>query len=157
MKKGRLSAYYSSVKNPIIRQKDYTAFEPEHQLKLPMETEILIPKDSPVRLLNAVVERMDISNIERSCSRMGRNEYPPRILLKLLLYGYLRRIYSSRELERTCQENLRRENMDYDKATDSYTCAAGKRLTFEYDRHLKSKSGFVSTTSVYRCKDCAAP
>jgi transposase len=52
-----------------------------------METEIFIPKDSPVRLLNAVVERMDLRNIMRSYSRIGRIEYPPRILLKMQIPG----------------------------------------------------------------------
>lgn len=59
-----------------------------------------------MRLLNAVVERMDLRNIMRSYSRMGRIEYPPRILLKILLYAYMRRIYSSREIERACRENV---------------------------------------------------
>ena len=87
-------------------QSDYTAFETEYQLKLPVETEIFIAKDSPVRLLNAVVERMETSCILRSYSRMGRIEYPPRILLKILLYAYMRHIYSSREIERACRENI---------------------------------------------------
>lgn len=47
----------------------------------------------------------------------------------------------------------RRENMAYDKETDSYTCAAGKALTFDYDK--ASKTGFLTTTSVYSCKECA--
>ena len=49
---------------------------------------------------------MDIRKIERSYSRFGRIEYPPRILLKILVYGYMRKIYSSRELERACRENI---------------------------------------------------
>ena len=49
---------------------------------------------------------MDISKIERSYSREGRNEYPPRILLKILIYAYMRMIYSSREIERACRENI---------------------------------------------------
>ncbi len=57
-------------------------------------------------MLSAVVERMDIRKIERSYSRFGRIEYPPRILLKILVYGYMRKIYSSRELERACRENV---------------------------------------------------
>ena len=59
-----------------------------------------------MRLVNAVAERMDISSITRTYSRAGRIEYPPRILLKILLYGYVRHIYSSREIERACRENL---------------------------------------------------
>ena len=51
-----------------------------------METEIIIAADDPVRLVSAVVERMDIQKIERSYSQDGRNEYPPRILLKVMIY-----------------------------------------------------------------------
>ena len=105
MRKSRLSAYNSVVKRKY-KQTDYTVYETGYQLKLPIETEIFIAKDSPVRLLNAVVERMDIRNITRSYSRIGRIEYPPRILLKILLYAYMRHIYSSREIERACRENI---------------------------------------------------
>ena len=71
-----------------------------------METEIFIAADDPVRLVSAVVERMDIRKIERSYSHDGRNEYPPRILLKIMIYAYMRLIYSSREIERACRENI---------------------------------------------------
>ena len=71
-----------------------------------METEIFIAADDPVRLVSAVVERMEIEKIERSYSWNGRNEYPPRILLKVLIYAYMRQIYSSREIERACRENI---------------------------------------------------
>ena len=57
-----------------------------------METEIFIAVDDPVRLVSAVAEMMNIEKIERSYSRDGRNKYPPRILLKVLMYGYLRLI-----------------------------------------------------------------
>ena len=57
-------------------------------------------------MVSAVVERMNIEKIERSYSRDGRNEYPPRILLKVLMYAYMRLIYSSREIERACRENI---------------------------------------------------
>ena len=105
MRKSRLSAYNLGVKQNY-KQVDYTVYETGYQLKLPIETEIFIAKDSLVRLLNAVVERMDITSIMRSYSRMGRIEYPPRILLKILLYAYVRHIYSSREIERACRENI---------------------------------------------------
>ena len=46
------------------KQVDYTLYEAGRQLKLPMETEIFIAADDPVRLVSAVVERMEI---ERAC------------------------------------------------------------------------------------------
>ena len=88
------------------KQVDYTLYETGRQLKLPIETEVFIAADNPVRLVSAVVERMDIRKIERSYSREGRNEYPPRILLKILIYAYMRMTYSSREIERACRENI---------------------------------------------------
>ena len=105
MKEGRLSAY-NLVVEQIKTQVDYTLYEGGRQLKLPMETEIFIAADDPVRMVSAVVERMNIEKIERSYSREGRNEYPPRILLKVMIYAYMRRIYSSREIERACRENI---------------------------------------------------
>jgi len=36
----------------------------------------------------------------------GRPRYDPRHLLKLFLYGYLRRIRSSRRLENECRRNI---------------------------------------------------
>lgn len=105
LRKSRLSAYNLGVKQNY-KQVDYTLYETGRQLKLPMETEIFIAADEPVRLVSAVVERMDIKKIERSYSRNGRNEYPPRILLKVMIYAYMRQIYSTREIERTCRENI---------------------------------------------------
>ena len=72
MKEGRLSAY-----NLVVRKKnmqvDFTLYEAGRQLKLPMETEIYIAADDPVRLVSAVVERMKKEKIERSYNRKKQN------------------------------------------------------------------------------------
>lgn len=73
---------------------------------MPLDCEISIPKDSPVRLLNAVMERMNYSKLYAAYSRLGRIEYSPKILLKVLVYGYMRKRISSRELEACCRENI---------------------------------------------------
>lgn len=87
-------------------QVDYTAYGNGYQVCLPISTEIKIPKDDPVRLLSAIVERMDIKALEATYSEDGRDEYPPRILLKITQYGYMRKIISSREQEKACHENI---------------------------------------------------
>lgn len=68
--------------------------------------EIKIPKDDPVRLLSAIIERMSLKELFATYSETGRNEYSPRLLLKICVYGYMRKIVSSRELERACAENV---------------------------------------------------
>ena len=78
-----------------------------YQLWIPLDCSIRIPEDDPVRLLNAVAERMDYRAVEAAYSRYGRIEYSPKILTKLLVYGYMRRIISSRGIEEACKDNIR--------------------------------------------------
>ena len=73
---------------------------------LPMDLLVKIPEDDPVLLLNAIMERMDFSKFQKAYSRFGRIEYSPRILTKILVYGYFRKIYSSHEIHRACKENI---------------------------------------------------
>lgn len=49
----------------------------------------------------------------------------------------------------------RRENMQYCPDGDFYICRNGKSLTFDYERHSKTKSGYKRTESIYSCKECS--
>ena len=71
-----------------------------------MNLERIIPSDEPVRLLNAVLEELDYRKLTATCSRIGRIEYSPRLLFEVVLYACCRGIYSSREIERACRENV---------------------------------------------------
>jgi len=46
------------------------------------------------------------------------------------------------------------ENMEYDTETDSYTCKNEKKLTVDHIKHTKSKTGYTSEKTVYKCEDC---
>ena len=48
----------------------------------------------------------------------------------------------------------KRENMEYQKETDTYICHAGKKLNASYIKKQKSKSGYQSEVTVYECEDC---
>ena len=48
----------------------------------------------------------------------------------------------------------RRENMQYNSETDSYTCKNGRKLTKQYERKVRSKTGYVSVKTIYQCDDC---
>jgi len=66
----------------------------------------LIPADDSVRLLSAVLERMDYSKLHAAYSRLGRIEKSPKNLFKILVYGYMNSIYSSRMLEQACRRDI---------------------------------------------------
>lgn len=76
-------------------QLDYTAYGSGYQLKLPMETEIFIPEDDPVRLLSAICECIDYEDLYAAYSEEGRPGYSPRILFKVITYAYMRKFYST--------------------------------------------------------------
>ena len=62
----------------------------------------LIPADAPVRLLSDIVDHMDLSEIYATYSQSeegGRPSYHPAMLMKVVLFGYMERVYSSRGLE----------------------------------------------------------
>ena len=87
-------------------QSNYSAIDNGYQLWIPLDCSIKIPEDDPVRLLSAVTERMNYRKIMAAYSRYGRIEYSPKILTKVLVYGYMRKIISSRKIEQACKENI---------------------------------------------------
>ena len=70
------------------------------------KNEHLIAEDEPVRLLDACVEDMKLSALYRTYERIPRNTATPRQLLKIILYGYMNGIRSTRDLERACRKNI---------------------------------------------------
>lgn len=78
-------------------------------LLLPDRLEDYVHEDNPVRVVDAFVEALDLSELGfEAASRAagGRPAYHPAALLKIYIYGYLNRIPSSRRLEREAQRNL---------------------------------------------------
>ena len=65
-----------------------------------------IPKDHPVRLVSAIVDRLDITPILKTYKGGGTSSYHPRMLLKVLFYAYLTNIFSSRKIEKALRENI---------------------------------------------------
>ncbi len=68
-----------------------------------------VAEDSPVRLIDAFADRLDMSamGFQRvEPEDMGRPAYDPRVLLKVLIYGYFYGARSSRRMERECKVNV---------------------------------------------------
>lgn len=81
----------------------------DHQSQLsllPPSYDDFVPQNHPVRIVNAIVNRIDISSIEVTYKGGGTSSYHPRALLKILIYAYLRNLYSSRKIEQALGENI---------------------------------------------------
>lgn len=62
-----------------------------------------VPQDHLARLVNKVVERLDTADIENKYSNLGQNTYHPKILIKLLFYGYATGERSGRLISRRAE------------------------------------------------------
>lgn len=90
----------------INLHKNYTSNRGNYQLKLPLNIEYMIPNNDSVRLLSQFVEEMDLTDLYSTYSRLRENQATPRQMLKIVLYSYMNRIYSSREMETSCKRDV---------------------------------------------------
>lgn len=83
--------------------KDYN---PKQCLLLPQNLEELIQENHPVRVVSEVVDRLNLEGLIKRYKGGGTSSHHPRMLLKVVVYGYLCNIFSSRKLEEALQQNV---------------------------------------------------
>lgn len=129
----------------------------KQNLLLPPSLDELIPANRLVRVVDAVIERLDISGILSTYRGGGNSAFNPKMMLKVLVFAYLSNVYSSRRIE----ELLRRDicfmwlagmkNPDF-RTINYYR---GKRLHAGFDSvftqvvQLLHEEGFVSLNVQY--------
>ena len=89
-----------------LLQKDYTTSALYYQIKLPLDLEILIPADDPVRLLSAFVEGMELRELYKTYGKVKKNQASPKQLFKIIIYASMNHIYSSRDIETACRRDV---------------------------------------------------
>lgn len=91
-----------------ITGKDYGTINRVVQLKIDeIFAENVIPADDSVRLLDQIVEEMDLTPLMRAYSEYGRKPATaPSTMLKILLYANMENIYSSRAIESACKRDI---------------------------------------------------
>lgn len=78
------------------------------KILFPESIDQYVSLDHPVRAYDAFVDSIDFAQlgIELDDRKVGNSQYDPRLMLKLLLYGYSYGVKSSRKLEREVHNNL---------------------------------------------------
>jgi len=98
--------YNSFMRLKPLIQRDYTTLSDNAQIKLPLELEILIPSDDPVRLLSAFMEELDLSELYATYYRIRKEQASPTQMFKIIIYAAMNRIYSSRDIETACRRDI---------------------------------------------------
>lgn len=73
---------------------------------LPPSYEELIPAEHLVRVVNEVIERLDLTVLVGQYKGGGTSSYHPKMLLKVLVYAYSQKIYTSRQIAKALREQL---------------------------------------------------
>ena len=84
----------------------YKPYEQHQVLLLPPSLEDLIPKNHQVRIINNIIDKMNIDSLLATYKGGGTSSYHPRMMLKVLIYAYSQRIYSSRNIGKALRENI---------------------------------------------------
>lgn len=126
-------------------------------LLLPPSLEELVPENHMVRVVNAVIERLDISDILSTYRGGGNSAFSPKMMLKVLVFAYLSNVYSSRRIEELLKRDIYFMWLSGMKRPDFRTINyyRGKRLKDGFDAvftqvvQLLHDEGFVSLKVQY--------
>lgn len=148
-----VSIYFCVMQKQVVF-KSYS----QNQLSiLPPSLDELISKTHPVRVINTVIDKLDLSILEKSYEGGGASSYHPKMLLKVLIFGYLNNIYSSRKIEAALKENIHFMWLSGMSRPDHHTVNRfrGERLkdhikdVFTRVVKLLAESGHVGLREVY--------
>lgn len=81
-------------------------YNPNQIMLLPPSLEELIEANHPVRVVSDVIDQLNIDPLLAGYKGGGTSSHHPRMLLKVVVYGYLSNIYSSRKLEEAVCQNI---------------------------------------------------
>lgn len=79
----------------------------QHQaMLLPPDLDELIEQNHPVRIINTILNELDLDKVIKKYKGGGTSSYHPRMLLKVLVYAYICNEYSSRRIEQLCKRDV---------------------------------------------------
>ena len=88
--------------------KTFRTYVPEQNLLLPASLREWLPDDHLSYFVSDVVDQLDLSEIERVYEEEERGQppYHPRMMTKILLYGYCVGVFSSRRIQKRLVEDV---------------------------------------------------
>lgn len=94
------------MNNYNILHSNYTINQKFYQLKFPLDIDVMISENDSVRLLSQFVAEMDLTDLYMTYSKVKENQVSPKKLLKIMIYAYMNKIYSARDIEKVCHRDI---------------------------------------------------
>ncbi|WP_253907677.1 transposase [Bacillus sp. WMMC1349] len=77
-----------------------------HQIQAIYDLEQLIPEHHVARVVDEMVEAVPDEQLFSHYTGGGRSAFHPKMMLKIILFGYSQKIYSCRGIEKLTKENI---------------------------------------------------
>lgn len=84
----------------------FKSYCPNQSYLIPPSWDEKIPENHPVRVVNQIIDSLDLNLLYSSYEGGGCSSYDPKMLLKGLVYSYMLNTYSSRRIEDSIKSNI---------------------------------------------------
>lgn len=78
----------------------FREYNPKQMLLFPPSLDQDIGPNDPVRVVDSVVDGLDLERFKKLYKERGRSPYHPRMMLKAIIYAYMNNVYSCRKIEK---------------------------------------------------------
>lgn len=95
--------------NKILEKSGKVVFKEYNQnqlIFLPPSLDELIPENHLVRIINNLIDGIDLQLLENAYAGGGASNYHPKMMLKVLVYAYCTKVYSCRQIAAALEKDI---------------------------------------------------
>jgi transposase len=84
----------------------FKAYNMNQPALLPASLDELVPKEHLVRVVNQTIEELSIEPLLKRYKGGGTSSFHPKMMLKVMVYAYTQKTYTSRKIAKALRENI---------------------------------------------------
>ncbi|WP_259341056.1 transposase, partial [Parabacteroides merdae] len=84
----------------------FRPYNPNQTVLFPQRIDEDIADNDPVRMVDALVEGLNLESFRKLYKECGRSPYHPKMMLKVILYAYMNNVYSCRKIEKLLHRDI---------------------------------------------------
>lgn len=81
-------------------------YNPKQMILFPQRLDKDIAENDPVRVVDTVIDGLRLDNFKKLYKERGRSPYHPKMMLKVIIYGYMNNLYSCRKIETALKRDI---------------------------------------------------
>ena len=84
----------------------FRPYNQKQNLLFPQRLDEDIAENDPVRVVDAIIDDLRLDNFKKLYKEQGRCPYHPKMMLKVIIYGYINNLYSCRKIEAALKRDI---------------------------------------------------